>query len=708
MSDTQQYKAVICAAGKGRRLMPYTREKPKPLLKVAGKMIIEYILDSLSDNGITDVLIMTGHGDDHVRSSLGDSYKNCNLTYILNEQYAMTNNIYSVYLAKEYIDEGMIFFNGDLVFEPDMLKDVINNGYENCAVVDTDVELVDDAMKVSLKDERITHIGKKIIAQAHGWSMGIYKLSKEGAQEYFRVCDELFDADCTFKHVSFVVPLQIMASKTPIMTASTSGVRWAEIDTHEDYDDAKQRFGDKEIHVPEFEENEEFFPSRPLSSEVGKLLMHFVNDVRKEILPSAFMKERIQYDDETLHIADESFDLKGKRVFVIGAGKASAAMAKSIEEILDPQRITAGVVISSDVDITCESIDIVFGDHPVPSQRSLDATRRLVSLREQYDMTEEDIVIALISGGGSSLMTLPADELPLKDVQETMRLMIASGMNVHEMTAVKKKLSQVKGGKLAKLFSPAQIISCVLSDVVGDDLDVIASGPLAPDITPITDILKLLEARGLAERLPGSIMQHLRSHDASDLDDAEFGHVDQGVIYSNNDALGHIEDQARALGYNVVVGREIQGEARDVAQNIVKNVWEHMGDKPSLYLYGGETTVTLCDNPGTGGRNQEFILSCLREMKTRQTNHTWAIASIATDGIDYIEQSSGAIIDNTMLDLVTIDEIEDHLMRNDSHTLLKKIGANMQGGATGTNVCDLMFVLVLPEKKGISESGTKL
>lgn len=226
-------KAIICLAGQGKRLRPLTDTKPKGLVQVGEKTILEYMLDAISASGITEVIIVVGYKKETVIEKIGSTYKHCNITYIDNPDYLTTDNLYSLWLARNDIDDGMIFFNGDIIFHPDMLKRIIDSPHKASLIVDEEVPLVDDSMKVHLEDGMLREIGKNIESDAHGWAMGIYKFSQESADLYFSLADSYF-VDGPEK-VSFVVPVQEVAAQMPMCSVSNERLPWFEIDTLEDY-----------------------------------------------------------------------------------------------------------------------------------------------------------------------------------------------------------------------------------------------------------------------------------------------------------------------------------------------------------------------------------------------------------------------------------------------------------------------------------------
>lgn len=232
-------KAIICLAGEGKRLRPLTEECPKGLIAIGGKTILEHLLDRLSSVGLNEVIVVLGYKAESVKAKVGKMYKSCKITYIMNPDYATTDNLYSLWLARDHVSSGMIFFNGDILFHEDILRRVVQSSYADSLVVDDQQELLDDSMKVSLKEGTLAEIGKKILSQPHGWAVGIYRLSQEGARRYFDIANELCRKGP--RSISFVVPLQKISGEHPLHAIFTQGRPWVEIDTHEDYEQACRR-----------------------------------------------------------------------------------------------------------------------------------------------------------------------------------------------------------------------------------------------------------------------------------------------------------------------------------------------------------------------------------------------------------------------------------------------------------------------------------
>lgn len=229
-------KAIICLAGEGKRLKPMTDQGPKGLIPIGEKTILEYLLENLSAVGVKDIVLVLGYKADEVQRKIGNSYKGCQITYIVNPDYATTDNLYSLWLAREYSNEGMIFFNGDIIVHQDILRRAIESPHENNVVVDDTIELVDDSMKVHVDAGKLVDIGKTISTPANGWAIGIYRFSKAGAKRYFEIASKFFANGPQF--ISFVVPVRMMAQEQSIYAISTQSKLWVEIDTHEDYEQA--------------------------------------------------------------------------------------------------------------------------------------------------------------------------------------------------------------------------------------------------------------------------------------------------------------------------------------------------------------------------------------------------------------------------------------------------------------------------------------
>lgn len=236
--------AVICTAGVGKRLRPLTEEYPKGLVRVGEKTILEHVLDCCDNVGLHDVVLVVGHGKERVRELVGGRYRQCRVSYVENEAYATTNNIYSLWLARKYVEGGLVFFNGDIIFHPDVLERIYASEHEDSLIVDRTAILSDDAMKAHVAAGRVREVGKKLERTPTGWAMGIYRLSERGAQKYFSIAESLFEKDERNKNISFVVPLHLMAEEVALRPIYIDHLPWAEIDTQEDLEHAHRNIHD--------------------------------------------------------------------------------------------------------------------------------------------------------------------------------------------------------------------------------------------------------------------------------------------------------------------------------------------------------------------------------------------------------------------------------------------------------------------------------
>jgi len=422
--------------------------------------------------------------------------------------------------------------------------------------------------------------------------------------------------------------------------------------------------------------------------------------------PARALARHLRIDGGSLHAGKRRYRLdQFHRVFITGCGKATAAMAAAAEKILSARRVTGGViVVKDDHTAPLKRVEIVESSHPVPDERGVTGARRVAALCEQAG--ECDLVIALISGGGSALLPLPASPVTLAEKQKTTKLLLACGASIHEINAVRKHLSAVKGGQLARLASPATVIALLLSDVIGDPLDVIASGPFAPDDSTWASAWSVLERYSLASDVPGSVRSRMenglagRIPDTPKPGDSCFDRVQNLVVGSNAQAVEAAASRARVLGYRpLVLSTTIEGETRDVARMHAAIAREVAASgrpaRPPLCLIsGGETTVTLRGN-GMGGRNQEFALAAALDIA--RLDGVLAF-SAGTDGTDGPTPAAGALADGRTLDRAVALGLDPNafLARNDSYRFFEPLGDLVMTGPTGTNVMDIRLMLVAP------------
>jgi len=383
------------------------------------------------------------------------------------------------------------------------------------------------------------------------------------------------------------------------------------------------------------------------------------------------------------------------KLVVIGAGKASARMSQAVEEHWDGE--LEGVVLTRYGHAApCEKIKIIEASHPVPDEAGVSGTKEI--LEAVSGLNEDDLVLALISGGGSALLTSPAGAITLDEKRAINQALLQSGAAIGEMNTVRKHLSAVKGGGLAAAAYPARVIALMISDVPGDEPGVIASGPTVGTETTAADALTLLKRYEI--EISDSVQAHLESNDGPPKPDhPQLSKVENRVIAAPQISLEAAATVAREAGITpIILGDAIEGESRDVAKvhaGIAAQVVRHGQPLPSpcVLISGGETTVTVCGN-GRGGRNVEFSLALAIALESAPK--VWAIAG-DTDGIDGAEEIAGAVVTPDTLSraaAIGIDPIEA-LSRNDGHTFFESLGLQVITGPTLTNVNDFRAVLIL-------------
>jgi glycerate 2-kinase len=421
--------------------------------------------------------------------------------------------------------------------------------------------------------------------------------------------------------------------------------------------------------------------------------------------PVRAVRAMVRRNSQLLHIGAHEYDLaRFQRIWVVGAGKAGAPMAQAVEGVLG-DAITGGlVVVKRDHAAPTQRIELVEASHPIPDQAGFDAGRRLLALAGGAG--PDDLVIALLSGGGSALLEAPAADLTLADFQDLTNALLACGATINELNCLRKHCSAVKGGQLARAVAPATLVTLVLSDVVGSPLDVIASGPTVPDTSTWQDAWAIVEKYNLVETLPVSIIARLRGGLAGEIPDTPkpsdpvFANAYTLVIGDNLVAAQAACVKAAELGFNpLLLTSYLEGEASIVARFAVALAKEvqasgHPLAAPACLILGGETTVTLGPNPGRGGRNQELALAAALLLPGAAGS---TIVSLATDGTDGPTDSAGGIADGTTVQrgrALGLDAA-DYLRRHDAYPFLKATNDLLITGPTQTNVNDLIFVFVV-------------
>lgn len=450
----------------------------------------------------------------------------------------------------------------------------------------------------------------------------------------------------------------------------------------------------------------------------GRVREIFAAAVRR-VDPDAMIRTVMRLEGDVLSIRTEQeeadFDLAAfTRIVVVGAGKASARMARAVEGVL-AERIELGVIAVKPGHLDeLERIEMIEAGHPVPNEGSVEAGRKIAAILDGAD--ETTLVISLISGGGSALLTLPFDSPPhaidLESMQATTQALLASGADIREINTIRKHLSAIKGGRAAARAYPATMVSLILSDVVGDELSSIASGLTSPDGGTFADALAIIGRYGITDFVPRSIVDLLRAGVAGTIPDTPktgdpiFARTQNIPIGTNAQALIAARKRAFELGFHpLVLSSRVEGEAREVARfyaAIARDLVRFDGDAavtpvalPACVIAGGETTVTL-HGDGLGGRNQEMALAFLTRVADAEDVERITFFSGGTDGNDGPTDATGGWVDADAIERLRTSGLDAtaYLANNDAYHLLEAISALEKTGPTNTNVCDIQILVV--------------
>jgi len=439
-------------------------------------------------------------------------------------------------------------------------------------------------------------------------------------------------------------------------------------------------------------------------SNLRKHANEIFNHVLGTLDPEQLLKKKVSIRDSTLVVEEREYDLNNyENIYVVGGGKACAPMAKAMEDILGDKIDDGLIVVKYNHGLPLKKIETVEASHPIPDKNSVRGTSNILRLLSKTG--ENDLIICLISGGGSALLVQPHKEITLPGIQIATAKLLACGAAIDEINTVRKHLSSVKGGQIAKAVYPSTLITLILSDVVGDSMDIIASGPTVPDESTFEDAYKIIQKYSLEDKILNSVYSFLRNGKMGKVEetpkngDKIFDNTQNVIVGSNKIALDAAEEKAKDLGYNtIVLSSLVEGESREAAKflaAIAKEV-SRTGTpvpKPACIIAGGETTVTI-KGKGKGGRNQEFALSAAIEIEGCEGV---VILSAGTDGTDGPTDATGAIVDyNTCKDAREKfhQKPEEFLNNNDSYNFFKKTGEHIVTGPTMTNVMDIMISLV--------------
>jgi len=435
-----------------------------------------------------------------------------------------------------------------------------------------------------------------------------------------------------------------------------------------------------------------------------EVVLELVQTAIRSADPCFSVKRSISFEDGKLTVLGRDFEVRGM-IHVLAIGKAACRMAKAVFDRVPRESIGDALVITKrGYARDCEGIEarIIEAGHPIPDENSHLAGKLGLELAEK--VSRDDILLTLISGGGSALFVYPAKGISLEDLIRTNELLLRSGATIKEINTVRKHLSRVKGGRLARAVR-GTVVSLIVSDVVGDDLSSIASGITSPDPTTYRDAYEVLLRRGIWDRVPESVRRVIERGMHGEIEETpkELENAHNFIIAGNSGACEAVARKARELGFNSsVMTTTLEGEAKEVALavgSIIEEVAkrDRPVKKPALLVFGGEWTVTVGDAKGLGGPNQEFALSITR--KIAGLNVT--VVAFDTDGTDGPTDAAGGIVDGETLrrlEEAGVD-VEEALKNHDSYHALEKAGALLKTGPTGTNVNSMVIAVVGTPKR---------
>jgi len=439
--------------------------------------------------------------------------------------------------------------------------------------------------------------------------------------------------------------------------------------------------------------------SRPLREKAVAIMTAALEAVD----PAKAIRRQVRLDNGILCVGGRAYDLGGYRhIYVVGGGKAGGSMALALEELLG-HRITAGWVnVKYGHTLPTEVIELHQAGHPLPDEEGVKGTEAIIQLLQRA--THRDLVICLVSGGGSALMIAPTEGITLGDMEVFTQVTLACGATINEINSIRKHCSRIKGGQMARLAYPAQLIALALSDVVGNPLDVIASGPTVADTSTFADAWRIVQKYGIESQLPSSVVERLRRGREGQIPetpkpgDRALSKAHTEIVASNEIAAQAAIEEAGRQGMNtLLLSTFVEGEAREVGTVFAAIAREirHSGRPiapPACVVAGGETTVTLRGR-GKGGRNQELALAAAIPIAGLEDV---MVIGLATDGTDGPTDAAGALADGTTLARAGALGVSawKHLADNDSYHFFEALGDLLLTGPTNTNVNDLTFVFV--------------
>ena len=429
----------------------------------------------------------------------------------------------------------------------------------------------------------------------------------------------------------------------------------------------------------------------PLLKEVRRDILDILTSAIEAVDPYNALKEN--FDGNSIVFNSKIIDTADfNDIYLVGFGKASIGMA---EAVCNSIKIKSGAIISNDYNqnLKTKHIKILIGGHPIPNEDSINSTEQILEIVKNCG--KDDLLIVLISGGGSALLCKP--RVNLSDLQKTTDLLLKSGANINEINTIRKHLSYVKGGQLATQAN-CTIVSFIISDIIGDPIEFIASGPTYPDSTTYHDAKDILKNYNLWMKIPQSIIEIIdngitgKIPETPKKNDSLFSNVHNLIVANNEIACKTAEKKAKDLGYQtMLLTTQLEGEAKDVGKYLVEKAKNFsVNVEKMVFIAGGETTVTI-KGKGKGGRNQELVLGSVKEL----SDNSLVFSSFATDGIDGVCNAAGAIADKFTLSKANKMKLnpDDYLDDNNSFEFFKLLDDLLKTGPTGTNVMDLQILI---------------
>jgi len=418
------------------------------------------------------------------------------------------------------------------------------------------------------------------------------------------------------------------------------------------------------------------------------LVKKIFSDALEASLPKNFISKYCKLQNDSFLVGEDSYDLaKYKNIYVFGSGKAAFTMAKEIENLLG-EKIYKGLVVAPKSQERLQKIEVCEGSHPLPSQKSFDSAKKLLTMMQKCQ--EDDLYIYLLSGGSSALIELPITPITLEEFQKTTELMLHNALEIQEINSIRKHISQIKGGRLAHNCKATGIV-LVLSDIIGNDLHAIGSAPLYADKSSYREAQEVLKSRNVFHLIPKSVQDVLHKGYNGFLEETpklQKANVKHYLVASNAQALEAAAKSAASSGLSVkVVEEPMQGEVHEMLKKMLTVVKSSHED---CILFGGECTVDV-NGSGQGGRNQHAVALMLKEMCRQNLN--FCFLSAGTDGIDGNSDAAGALISQEDCRNLELKELDKYIKNFDSYNFFKKTNSLITTGASGTNVIDLAIIL---------------